>query len=289
MNAISTDLTPAEAVERVARQGRRVETRCGDGALVWRIWGAGPPLVLLHGNYGSWLHWIRNVLPLAERFTVIANDAPGFGDSAMPPLPCPPCDHGEILLRGLAGIVPEPARWHLAGFSYGGRLAGEVAALAPGRTASLILLAPGGLGVGDAPWPELRRVSGEDDERRRLSAHRYNVQALMIHDPAKVDDLAAHIQDWNTRHSRFKMRSWSDDDRLASLGRVLSKVTAPIKGIFAAQDVMAAHNLQARVDMLKALRPDADVHILDGVGHWMPYEAPERINSLLLGMAGGDG
>lgn len=289
MNAVFTDVTPAEAVERVAAQGRRVETPCGDGALVWRIWGAGPPLVLLHGNYGSWLHWIRNVLPLAEQFTVIANDAPGFGESAMPPLPCPPRHHGKILLQGLAEIVVEPARWHLAGFSYGGRLAGEVAALAPDRTASLILLAPGGLGVGDAPWPELRRMTSDMTEHQRLAAHRHNVQVLMIHDPAKADDLSAYIQDWNTRHSRFKLRSWSEEDRFGSLGRVLPTITAPITGIFAAQDVMAAHNLQARVGMLKALQPDAEVHILDGVGHWMPYEAPERINALLLAMAGGDG
>ena len=288
MNAICTDLTPAEAVERVSAQGRRVETPCGDGALVWHIWGSGPPLVLLHGNFGSWKHWVRNVLPLAERFTVIANDAPGFGESAMPPLPCPPRDHGEILLRGLVEIVRSPTSWHLAGFSYGGRLAGEVAALAPERTASLVLLAPGGLGVGDAPWPELRRVSGQKDERQRLAAHRYNVEALMIHDPAKVDDLAVHIQDWNTRHSRFKMRHWSDEDRLGSLERVLPGVTAPIKGIFAAQDVMAAHNMQARVDMLKAFQPDADVRVLDGVGHWMQYEAPGRINALLVEMLGDD-
>ncbi len=289
MNAISTDLTPAEAVDRVAAQGRRLETPCGDGALVWRIWGSGPPLVLLHGNFGSWKHWIRNALPLAEHFTVIANDAPGFGDSAMPPLPCPPRDHGEILLRGLTEVVPEPAQWHLAGFSYGGRLAGEVAALAPERTASLIVLAPGGLGVGDAPWPKLKRMSSDMDVHARLAAHRYNVQALMIDDPAKVDDLAVHIQDWNTRSSRFKMRSWSDEDRFGSLERVLPKVSAPIKGIFAAKDVMAAHNMQARVDMLKSIQPDADVRVLGGVGHWMQYEAPERINALLLEMLGGDG
>ncbi len=286
MNASSSDLTPAEAVEAVARKGRRVETACGEGGLVWRIWGSGPPLVLLHGNFGSWLHWIRNVLPLAEHFTVIANDAPGFGGSAMPPLPCPSRAHGEILCRGLKEIVPGQTPWHLAGFSYGGRLAGEVAALAPERTSSLILLAPGGLGVGDAPWPKLQRVSGQDSEAQRLAAHRYNLQALMMHDPAKVDDLAVHIQDWNTRHSRFKMRHWPEQDRFASLGRVLPTVTAPIKGIFAAKDVMAAHNLQARVDMLRALQPDADVHILDGVGHWMMYEAPERINALLLKMLG---
>ena len=51
--------------------------------------GDGPPLVLLHGNFGSWMHWIRNVEVLSQHYRVIALDIPGFGDSATPPKPCP--------------------------------------------------------------------------------------------------------------------------------------------------------------------------------------------------------
>ena len=40
---------------------RRVETPCGDGTLVWRIWGEGEPLVVGHGAQGAWSHWIRNI------------------------------------------------------------------------------------------------------------------------------------------------------------------------------------------------------------------------------------
>src|SRR5271169_1941099 len=87
---------PADAVRRIERQARMQGTPCGKGEMVWRIWGAGPPLVLLHGGYGSWVHWIRNVLPLAERYTVIAPDMPGLGDSATVPKP-----HSEQLLGGI--------------------------------------------------------------------------------------------------------------------------------------------------------------------------------------------
>ncbi len=47
--------------------------------------GRGPDLVLFHGGMGSWKHWIRNVEPLATRFTVHALDHPPYGDSAPVP------------------------------------------------------------------------------------------------------------------------------------------------------------------------------------------------------------
>jgi len=52
--------------------------------MVWRVWGGGPPLVLLHGGTGSWMHWIRNIEELARDFTVVAPDIPGSGESASP-------------------------------------------------------------------------------------------------------------------------------------------------------------------------------------------------------------
>ena len=58
--AIISEKTKA-LVAGVDAEGQRIETPCGDGSLVWRVWGSGPPLILLHGGYGSWTHWIRNV------------------------------------------------------------------------------------------------------------------------------------------------------------------------------------------------------------------------------------
>jgi len=47
--------------------------------------GQGEPLILLHGYAETSLMW-RPIMPLlAERFTVIAPDLPGIGDSAIPP------------------------------------------------------------------------------------------------------------------------------------------------------------------------------------------------------------
>jgi haloacetate dehalogenase len=48
------------------------------------VGGAGPPLLLLHGNPLTHIHW-RLVAPrLAEAFTVVATDLRGYGDSGKP-------------------------------------------------------------------------------------------------------------------------------------------------------------------------------------------------------------
>jgi 2-hydroxy-6-oxonona-2,4-dienedioate hydrolase len=94
-------LTPAEFIAAIAAKGERRTTPTGNGDLVWRIWGRGDPLVLLHGGTGSWLHWIRNVEDLARDFAVIVPDIPGSGESATPE---PPPTADRIAASMLAGL-----------------------------------------------------------------------------------------------------------------------------------------------------------------------------------------
>ena len=63
------------------------------------VGGAGPPLLLLHGNPLTHIHW-RLVAPrLAEDFTVVATDLRGYGDSGKPRgLP----DHSNYSFRRMA-------------------------------------------------------------------------------------------------------------------------------------------------------------------------------------------
>ena len=49
-----------------------------------RIGGSGPPLLLLHGYPESHVMWHKVAPRLAERFTVVATDLRGYGDSGKP-------------------------------------------------------------------------------------------------------------------------------------------------------------------------------------------------------------
>src|SRR5579863_9848650 len=94
-----------ELVKSLAEEAEEILSPCGRGYMIWRAWGTGPLLVLLHGGYGSWAHWVRNIRPLASRFRVIAPDLPGLGDSATPPLPYTPEGLAEIVAAGLDEVV----------------------------------------------------------------------------------------------------------------------------------------------------------------------------------------
>ena len=145
----SAEADPSAVVADIESRSTRLLTPCGDGQLVWHRWGRGPTVVLLHGGFGSWTHWIRTIPPLAERWTVLAPDLPGLGESALPHRPGDPDELVRILADGLAAIAPAPTSYHLAGFSFGGVLCGPLAALEGDRVRSVTLIGAGGVGP---PW-----------------------------------------------------------------------------------------------------------------------------------------
>ena len=113
---MTADADPAAIVEALARTARKVRTPCGDGAMVWRVWGAGEPLVLFHGGSGSWTHWIRNIPELSRHFELWVADIPGLGDSAMPPKPWVPATIADVVVAGLSEQFPASSpRLRLAG------------------------------------------------------------------------------------------------------------------------------------------------------------------------------
>ena len=269
-------------VEGVAAEAQRIETPCGAGTMVWRVWGSGPPLILLHGGYGSWTHWIRNVLVLARRFTVIAPDLPGLGESSTPPEPHTAEGLAAIIVEGLDIVLSKDAAPHIAGFSFGGVLGGHVAAQLGDRLRALTLVGSNGLGLVRQPTA-LQRVPAGVSAEEALAVHRRNLGALMIADPAKIDELAVYIQSHNAPRGRVKSRRFSRADTLA---RALPLVKARLDGIWGERDATAYPHLDERARVLRSFQPGARFEVIAGAGHWVQYEAAERFNPLLAEIAG---
>jgi len=78
---------------------RRDRMRVGDVEVAYASAGAGPPLLLLHGYPQTHLMW-RHVAPaLARRFTVVAADLRGYGESSKP---AGDPDHARYAKRAMA-------------------------------------------------------------------------------------------------------------------------------------------------------------------------------------------
>ena len=110
----------------------------------YRTAGSGPPLLLLHGIANSSETWARVAPLLSERFTVIAPDLLGHGESATP--------RGDYSLGAHASGARDVAtalgheRVTVVGHSLGGGIAMQFAYQFPERTERLVLVSSGGLG-----------------------------------------------------------------------------------------------------------------------------------------------
>ena len=266
-------------VARIDSLATRTVAPVGDGSMVWRSWGAGPPLVLLHGASGSWTHWIRNVLPLAARFRVLVPDMPGFGDSDSIPEPHTAPGLADLVTAGLDSVAPPPGEIDLAGFSLGGIIAGLVAARLGPRVRTLVLLGSGGLGLGPAARRPLLRIDPgmTPEEIRRV--HRDNLRLLMLGDPAGADDLTVSLQIENVKHARFKPGTIPESDLLL---RALPAIRAHIAGIWGERDAFMGARIADCRRALASVRPDLGLRVIEGAGHWVNYEAADRVNAVLL-------
>ncbi len=261
------DLSDAARIDAMAQ---RFELPCGQGSMVWRCWGEGAPVVMLHGGSGSWNHWVRNISALvAAGRQVWIPDLPGSGESARPPvggdadaLPGPI----EAALQALIGDAPVD----LVGFSFGSMVAGFMAARRPERVRRLVLSGSPALGINPewklvlkswtqlAPGPELDAV------------HRANLATLMLARPESIDDLALALHAANLPRDRMKMRRLSRTDILR---RTLPEIRCPVYGIWGADDVLY-RGVQARLAPALGEAPDFRwLTLVPQAGHWVQYES----------------
>lgn len=247
----------------------------GGGSMAWRRFGEGPPLAMIHGGHGSWLHWVRNIDALSARHAVWLPDLPGYGDSD----PIESSGVEEIVdavARSLDALVGRAAAVGLCGFSFGGLIASRVAALR-GNVRKLAVIGTAGHGLKSRYTLEMRNWRLATEETALVSALRNNLAALMIHDPAMIDALALEVHRACCTATRFRSKSIS---RVALLAPILEGVDAPVLLVWGEHDVTTQPEAAARA--IAAGRPHISWRIIPAAGHWAQYERPDEMNRLLL-------
>ena len=135
MGPIVSDHTDDFEAWQVQLHGHRV---------IYHMAGSGPPVVLIHGMVNSSRHWRSVALSLADRYTVIAPDLIGHGDSATPRGDYSLGAHATSIRDLLAVLGIDRAT--IVGHSLGGGVAMQFFYQFPQRTERLVLISSGGLG-----------------------------------------------------------------------------------------------------------------------------------------------
>jgi pimeloyl-ACP methyl ester carboxylesterase len=166
----------------------------------------------------------------------------------------------------------------LAGFSFGGIMAAIVAAQMGVRLRKLSMLGPGGFGRSNKL--DLRKIPLDADGLRSVrEVLRYNLGVMMLADPSAVTEETIDLHYANVRRTRFDGRRVSLGNRITEL---LGQIVCPVQVIWGARDPLPSPDVQARVDIVKAARPDARTDVIPGAGHWVQYEAPDAVNRAML-------
>lgn len=275
----------APTIPSLEAAAERIDLAHEGRAVCWRKFGSrqgnagAPPLVLLHGGHGCWLHWVRNIEALREHRTVWVPDMPGFGDSAE--LACGPhaperMQHLVAALQAtLDQLVGQGTVIELVGFSFGGLVAAQLAAQR-GAVRRLALLGPAGHGGARRQTQALLdwRV---DDLEASFAALRQNLYAFMLHAAEPGDELALQVHERACRQTRFRSKAIS---RAGGLAQALGEFGGDVLLLWGEHDV-TAHPADMAAQLTLG-HPRRTARIVPGSGHWVQYERAEVVNHELL-------
>ena len=205
---------PLTRLHALESEAQKFETPCGSGTMIWRRWGEGEPVVLLHGGSGSWNHWIANIPVLKEKYEVWALDIPGLGDSAMPDEPIIPQSCADAAAAGYKQLFAAKPKARMVCFSFGCHVGTLAAAELNDDLHSLTIIGSAALGSGRheiASFPK-ERSNMTPEERREV--HRRTLEILMISKPERIDAEAIELQAINVKKARFRSRQFARTEEI---------------------------------------------------------------------------
>ncbi|HSS12032.1 MAG TPA: alpha/beta hydrolase [Acidimicrobiales bacterium] len=249
--------------------------------MVADVHGAGPPVVLLHGQPGSAADWASVTPGLEAKFTVMIPDRPGYGRTG---------GRAQGFRANAAAVVGlldrlNVGRATIVGHSWSGAVAIAMAEDTPDRVAGLVLVASVGplesLGpldralaippIGSAVAAVTLNVAG-----RALSFSPVRQLLERRLRGATDDALVAMTNAWRQGDvwRSFVIEQRALVDELHKLAPGLSRIAAPTAVLVGEADHIVPADTGAR---LAAAIPNAHLIRLHGAGHLLPHEQPDAI------------
>ena len=265
--------TSAEA-ESVGPKSRIVEAGAHRLNVLSLGEGDGTPILLVHGYGGDLSSWMFNQAELAQGRVVHALDLPAHGGSPIVDVSGGPRQFAGAVVALLDALqIPKV---HLVGHSLGGAIGLIIAGRHADRLASLMLIAPGGIG------PEIStdflRGFATAEKRKEMK----DVLGLLLAHPEQVsrEMVAASLKykrlDGVPDALQALLASMLDGDRQKTgLREVLTGTKVPTQVIWGAEDkIIPAVQAQGLPAQIK-------VYMLPNVGHMPMMEAAAEVNRLI--------
>lgn len=284
------DFFPGFRPFRIATSGAEINGVVG---------GNGPPLLLLHGWPQTLVEW-RHVAPaLAERFTIVATDLRGYGDSSKPP---EGDNHASYSKRAMAQDQVDVMRqlgferFAVVGHDRGGRVACRMALdhsqavtrlalldIVPTRTVYtevsknlatwyfhwFFLIQP-------APLPEML-LAGQAEPFLRNFAFRGLIPDA-IDEPAFAEYLRC-FADPQTLHAMCEdYRAGASIDLQHDEADLATQLRCPTLVLWGVHGAM--HRLFDVLETWRPRAPEAQGKALPA-GHWLPEECPQEVTATL--------
>lgn len=260
--------------------------------------GAGEPLLLIHGWPGFWFEWHPNIDALAGHYDVIAPDMRGYAYSDKPDV-APEAGYTDTAyaddIRGLIDSLGF-AKVRIVSHDFGAIWVQRFARLYPERLAKLMLFDPPYPGIG-ARWFEVPHV--------------LNTWYQLFHQQPWAEDLVGSSRKATEIYLRHFLSAWCakpgvwTDDEIAAYVEAYSqpgalrggfncyraalrggafagadkKVETPTRVLWGDGDSIIPF---AWSDRLGDFFANFELKKMEGLGHFMMREDPERINAEIL-------
>jgi len=235
-------------------------------------------VLLLHAGIADRRMWEPQVAALeAAGHRALAPDLPGFGDSALEP---GVIDYVAFAAAQLAGTAA------VAGCSFGGRIALELALARPDLVERLVLI---GAGLGSWQWSESAQAGFAEEEEaieRGDLAAAAGQQARMWLAADAAPEVRALTEAMTLRSYEQQLpvegqveAVWPDP----SAGARLDEIAAPTLVVVGTEDL---DDIKSIAEKLATGIPGARLETIEGAGHLPSLERPDELNRLLLDFLG---
>jgi pimeloyl-ACP methyl ester carboxylesterase len=260
--------------------------------------GSGEPLLLIHGWPGFWYEWHLNIGPLAQHYDVIAPDMRGFAYSDKPDAPPEVAYSDTAFAEDIHAFLDfyhfDTAR--IVSHDFGALWVQRFARLYPERLSKLMLFDPPYPGIG-LRWFQLPHV--------------FNTWYQLFHQQPWAEDLVGSSREATRIYISHFLSEWSANKKLWTDDEIEAYVEAysqpgALRGGFNCYRAVFRGGLQTQGDLtikaptsilwgdsdsilpfdwsdnLPQFFPNLTLKKVEGVGHFMMREAPDRINAEII-------